>query len=90
VYPTKKLGEMVAHTVFLTEVLEKYKWKWGEMRGGTPALLVGDKYLSFFHSSGRLWHRHVITYVMGAYLFDRYTLNLNLLFSFLQFFLFIF
>jgi hypothetical protein len=38
---------------------------------GTPALLVGDSYLAFFHSSGRITHKSVITYVMGAYLFQR-------------------
>lgn len=38
---------------------------------GSPALLVGDSYLAFFHSSGRITHKSVITYVMGAYLFQR-------------------
>jgi uncharacterized PurR-regulated membrane protein YhhQ (DUF165 family) len=38
---------------------------------GTPALLVGDSYLAFFHSSGRITHKSVITYVMGAYMFQR-------------------
>ncbi len=40
--------------------------KWGEPRGGTPFIKVGDEYLSFFHSgfheaNGLIW------YVMGAY-----------------------
>ena len=38
---------------------------------GSPALLVGDSYLAFFHSSGRITHWDVITYVMGAYMFQR-------------------
>jgi len=42
---------------------------WGTIRGGTPALKIGDEYLSFFHSSfsekgGLYW------YVMGAYTFQ--------------------
>jgi hypothetical protein len=42
-----------------------------DLCSGTPALLVGDSYLAFFHSSGRITHKSVITYVMGAYLFQR-------------------
>lgn len=51
------------------------KWNWGEVRGGTPAYLIGDEYLAFFHScitlrtaqsGGKpMWH-----YVMGAYTFE--------------------
>jgi predicted GH43/DUF377 family glycosyl hydrolase len=42
--------------------------KWGTISGGTPALLIGEEYLSFFHSwfldeKGLTW------YVMGAYTF---------------------
>jgi hypothetical protein len=77
-YPTEAPGEVDANTVFLTELLPEFKWNWGEMRGGSPAQLVGDKYLSFFHSSGRLAHRKVITYVMGAYLFERFSMMLNI------------
>ncbi len=53
----------------------KIKWDWGKIRGGTPAIKVGDDYLAFFHSSRinrsqaskgkRVWH-----YYMGAYLFS--------------------
>lgn len=43
-------------------------WKYGHIRGGTPAIRWGDEYLAFFHSSfqsGSLrW------YVMGAYTFE--------------------
>jgi predicted GH43/DUF377 family glycosyl hydrolase len=54
--------------------LEKHrglKWteRWGVLRGGTPAQLVDEEYLTFFHSSfedekGIRW------YTMGAYLFE--------------------
>lgn len=42
---------------------------WGEPRGGTPALKIGEEYLSFFHSSfrcndGSFW------YIFGAYTFE--------------------
>jgi hypothetical protein len=62
-----------AETVFMTEILKEYEWKWGEMRGGSQALLIDEsRHLGFFHSSGRLSHRNIITYVMGAYTFDRF------------------
>jgi predicted GH43/DUF377 family glycosyl hydrolase len=42
--------------------------QWGAIRGGTPARLVDQQYLAFFHSSfkerGKIW------YVMGAYTFE--------------------
>jgi predicted GH43/DUF377 family glycosyl hydrolase len=51
------------------------KWEWGEIRGGTPAVLVGDKYLAFFHSSKLMASectegvpKH--HYFMGAYTFS--------------------
>jgi predicted GH43/DUF377 family glycosyl hydrolase len=53
----------------------KWSWKWGQWRGGTPALLVDDEYLAFFHSSlltssefsnGVQMHH----YYMGAYTFS--------------------
>ena len=54
---------------------KKIKWQWGELRGGTPALLDGDQYLAFFHSSLplRTVHSHganVMHYVIGAYTFS--------------------
>jgi len=51
------------------------KWKWGTLRGGTPALLDGDHYLAFFHSSDALPTVHsmgkkIPHYFMGAYTFS--------------------
>lgn len=52
-----------------------YVWKKGFLRGGTPAQVVGSKYLAFFHSSmqtassasfGKKMHH----YYMGAYTFS--------------------
>lgn len=51
-------------------------WDWGELRGGTGALLDGDHYLAFFHSSKRMVTAHskgkeAMHYFMGAYTFSR-------------------
>jgi predicted GH43/DUF377 family glycosyl hydrolase len=52
---------------------EKYNltWeaKWGKISGGTPALRVGDEYLSFFHSS--FWSKRIKWYVVGACTFNK-------------------
>lgn len=50
-------------------------WNWGELRGGTPALLVNGQYLSFFHSSIEMETIHsegktMAHYFMGAYTFS--------------------
>lgn len=50
------------------------KWKWGDLRGGTPAIKEGNEYLSFFHSSIDMPSQQsggvVLThYFMGAYTF---------------------
>lgn len=43
--------------------------QWGEIRGGTPAIKVGDEYLAFFHS-GFEDKDEFVWYVMGAYTFE--------------------
>lgn len=53
------------------------KWNWGELRGGTTALLDGDNYLAFFHSSKPMVTTHsqgkeVLHYFMGAYTFSNH------------------
>lgn len=54
-----------------------WKGKWGEVRGGTPAKLVDEQYLGFFHTlckdkQGFIW------YLMGAYTFEKeYPFNLK-------------
>lgn len=50
-------------------------WNWGELRGGTPALEVDGKYLSFFHSSKCIKSNYskgktIAHYFMGAYMFE--------------------
>lgn len=49
-------------------------WKWGQLRGGTPAIRDGDHYIAFFHSSLYIATQQsrgqkVLHYVMGAYTF---------------------
>lgn len=56
---------------------EESSWKWGTLRGGTPALLVDDHYLAFFHSSTPLATaqsegQSMVHYFMGAYLFEKH------------------
>ncbi len=51
-------------------------WRWGEIRGGTPALRCGEEYLSFFHSSIDIATEHsegqvMPHYFMGAYMFQK-------------------
>lgn len=48
-------------------------WNWGDLRGGTNAILNGDHYISFFHSCIRMSSIHTPKecnhYFMGAYTF---------------------
>lgn len=49
-------------------------WKWGQLRGGTPAIFVDGRYLAFFHSSllGRSQEsqgEEMMHYFIGAYTF---------------------
>jgi len=51
-------------------------WKWGELRGGTPALRIGSSYLAFFHSSIDMKSVHsegesALHYFIGAYMFEK-------------------
>lgn len=53
---------------------EPISWGWGELRGGTPALLTGSDYLAFFHSSVEIATiqskgKKMQHYFMGAYTF---------------------
>ncbi len=50
-------------------------WKWGEVRGGSPALKQDDHYLGFFHSCIQLQTVHnkkrCRHYFMGAYVLEQ-------------------
>jgi hypothetical protein len=66
-------GSGVCATYALTS--RDLNWKWGDLRGGTPALRIdNERYLSFFHSSIPLASKHsdgreIPHYFMGAYTF---------------------
>jgi predicted GH43/DUF377 family glycosyl hydrolase len=62
--------QSVAHT------WSSIHWNWGELRGGTPALRLGNQYLSFFHSSTEITSLHssgekILHYFIGAYTFEK-------------------
>jgi predicted GH43/DUF377 family glycosyl hydrolase len=48
-----------------------WKWDLGKIRGGTPAYLVNDQFLTFFHSSFPANIQKGRAYVIGAYVFDK-------------------
>jgi predicted GH43/DUF377 family glycosyl hydrolase len=69
------LGKKKCLTVACTEI--ENIWEWGELRGGTPALVIDNYYLAFFHSSKMMKTTHskgklMPHYVMGAYVFERH------------------
>ena len=61
----------------IASTFRELHWKWGALRGGTPALILNDdEYLAFFHSSVLLSTVHskgrkIQHYFMGAYTFSR-------------------
>jgi len=77
---------LTPHTIFhpvpdtsmcelFAETKKKIDWPWGALRGGTPAIKIGDEYLAFFHSSIKLPSLHskgknILHYFMGAYTFS--------------------
>lgn len=71
-YPLPGSGSCM--TVTSTE--SPIEWPWGELRGGTPALLLDDEeYLSFFHSSIEMASvqsegKKIAHYFIGAYTFS--------------------
>jgi predicted GH43/DUF377 family glycosyl hydrolase len=44
-------------------------WQYGQIRGGTPPIKVGDEYVTFFHSS-LAWQGNKKRYYAGAYAFQ--------------------
>ena len=45
-------------------------WEYGDLRGGTNAVLVGDRFLALFHSRPKLHGSDLVTYFFGAYSFS--------------------
>lgn len=50
----------------------QHDWKYGDIKGGTPPIRIGDKFISFFHSTlqMRIRNRDGRQYFMGAYTFE--------------------
>ncbi len=68
--PSMSLGECTT----VSSTTSVFNWNWGELRGGTPALLDGEEYIAFFHSSIDMESVHskgkkIQHYFMGAYTF---------------------
>lgn len=62
--------EMVEGTMCAPHTSEhSLKWDYGQIRGGTPPVLIGGEYLTFFHSS-QPWRNGQRRYYMGAYTFE--------------------
>ncbi|MBU6446770.1 MAG: hypothetical protein KGQ49_05160 [Verrucomicrobia bacterium] len=55
----------------VTRSISHRNWDLGEIRGGTPAYLVNDQFLTVFHSSFPVATSKGRAYVMGAYTFDK-------------------
>jgi hypothetical protein len=60
--------QYIEHSISMSAI-NGFCWLYGEIRGGTPAQLVGDEYLAFFHSSSHIHHAEVTTVWLGAYTF---------------------
>lgn len=62
-------SDFVAEETFETD--DELPWEYGEPRGGTPPILIGNEYWSFFHSS-TAWRdtAPIRQYHMGAYCFE--------------------
>ncbi len=63
-------------TEVTTAMASDWEWNWGIVRGGTPAYLIENRFLTFFHSvmpakSSNGKSTHVLNYVVGAYTFDK-------------------
>lgn len=70
---TPRWGTERCDTVDVTR--SAINWSWGELRGGTPALLDGGEYLAIFHSLKKMTTVHSTPkemphYFMGAYTFS--------------------
>lgn len=52
-------------------------WEWGDLRGGSPGLIVGNQYLSFFHSSISMETLHSNGKVSAHYFMGAYTFSLH-------------
>lgn len=64
----------IVHEIQMNECyMDKIKWndRYGVLRGGSPALLIGNEYLAFFHSNDNRVHACGLrNYYFGAFTFS--------------------
>lgn len=64
----------VCLTQFVPDANRKGFWFYGSPHGGTPSVLIdtkyGPRYLTIFHSQGKYSIGYILTYFMGAYLYE--------------------
>jgi predicted GH43/DUF377 family glycosyl hydrolase len=53
---------------YQSDKITRWEKRWGGIRGGTPAIRIGDEYLAFFHSS--FISSGINYYIFGAITFD--------------------
>lgn len=63
------LNDGLNMTEYRSTIAAPVPWLYGEIRGGTPPVRVGDEYWSFYHSS-LAWNGRKKRYYMGAYAFS--------------------
>lgn len=68
VYGIPKKGRGDRPETFKNKAVE-LPWKFGDPRGGTPPVLIGDEYVTFFHSSTP-WVKPQLRYHLGAVTFE--------------------
>ncbi len=70
----KNLQDQTTHAALPAVLPDVYQiWNkelWGEIKGGTPARLVDDVYITFFHAWKKCSYNANYCYVMGAYTFE--------------------
>lgn len=71
-YPRKGMGSCETVAVSYPQI----SWKYGELRGGTPAILIDNQYVAIFHSCMDLATIHsdektALHYFIGAYTFAK-------------------
>jgi predicted GH43/DUF377 family glycosyl hydrolase len=60
---------------YVVETNQELNWRWGELRGSTPAIKIGDEYIALFHSSVEMIsnqskRKKSLHYFMGTYTFS--------------------
>ena len=63
-------SQVVVRVVSEAPTLVLSDWEWGELRGGSNAILVGDVYLALFHTRPKIHNSDLITYFWGGYQFS--------------------